>query len=113
MKGWNLPEKIYLQILGGAGGIVGSESALIPVGKLMLKVRAPPLEPSHDGGPESLISTCCGLALYTNQTKAEQRRWSVLEEEKRRGYDMVVIGKRGRVGKMLLITDTCLNLPTK
>ncbi|GFO48908.1 hypothetical protein PoB_007541300 [Plakobranchus ocellatus] len=39
------------------GGTVAGESALT----LLSRVRAPPLAPWPDGGPESLRSPCCGL----------------------------------------------------
>ncbi|GFO48996.1 hypothetical protein PoB_007550100 [Plakobranchus ocellatus] len=32
-------------------------------------VRAPPPAPWTDGGPKSLRSPCCGLAIHNNQTK--------------------------------------------
>ncbi|GFO30287.1 hypothetical protein PoB_005679200 [Plakobranchus ocellatus] len=40
-----------------------SESALRSAGTLLSRVRAPPPAPWPDGGPESLRSPCCGLAL--------------------------------------------------
>ncbi|GFO32757.1 hypothetical protein PoB_005926200 [Plakobranchus ocellatus] len=47
---------------------VDRESALRSAGTLLLWVRAPPPAPWADGGPESLRSLCCGLAI----TKAKQ-----------------------------------------
>ncbi|GFO40001.1 hypothetical protein PoB_006650600 [Plakobranchus ocellatus] len=55
-------------ICGGVGGTVASESALRSAGTLLSRVRAPPPVPWPDGGPESLRSPCCGLAIYKNQT---------------------------------------------
>ncbi|GFO03174.1 hypothetical protein PoB_002967900 [Plakobranchus ocellatus] len=48
----------------GVGGSVVSESALRSAGTLLSPVRAPPLAPCPDGGPKSLRSPCCGLAIY-------------------------------------------------
>ncbi|GFO46570.1 hypothetical protein PoB_007307500 [Plakobranchus ocellatus] len=53
---------------GGVGGTVASESALRSAGTLLSRVRAPPTAPWPDGGPESLRSPCCGLAIYKNPT---------------------------------------------
>ncbi|GFO36077.1 hypothetical protein PoB_006258200 [Plakobranchus ocellatus] len=44
---------------------VASESPLRSAGTLLSQVRAPPLAPWPDGGPESL-RTPCGLAIYKN-----------------------------------------------
>ncbi|GFN80853.1 hypothetical protein PoB_000735900 [Plakobranchus ocellatus] len=52
---------------GGVGDTVTSESALRSAGTLLSRVRAPPPAPWPDGGPESLRSPCCGLAIYKNQ----------------------------------------------
>ncbi|GFO49839.1 hypothetical protein PoB_007634400 [Plakobranchus ocellatus] len=49
---------------GGVGGTVASESALRSAGTILSRVRAPPPAPWPDGGPESLRSPCCGLAIY-------------------------------------------------
>ncbi|GFN99947.1 hypothetical protein PoB_002645300 [Plakobranchus ocellatus] len=54
---------------GGVGGSVTSESALRSAGTFLWRVRAPSLAPCPDGGPESLRSPCCGLAIYKKQTK--------------------------------------------
>ncbi|GFO49101.1 hypothetical protein PoB_007560600 [Plakobranchus ocellatus] len=54
-------------IVGGVGGTVASESTLRSAGTLLSWVRAPPPAPWPDGGPESLRSPCCGLAIYKNQ----------------------------------------------
>ncbi|GFO42768.1 hypothetical protein PoB_006927300 [Plakobranchus ocellatus] len=51
---------------GGVGGTVASESALKSAGAFLSRVRAPPPVPGPDGGPESLRSPCCGLAIYKN-----------------------------------------------
>ncbi|GFN83696.1 prolyl 4-hydroxylase subunit alpha-1-like protein [Plakobranchus ocellatus] len=55
-------------VLLGVGGTVASESTLRSAGTLLSRVRAPPPAPWLDGGPESLRSPCCGLAIYKNQT---------------------------------------------
>ncbi|GFO13883.1 hypothetical protein PoB_004038800 [Plakobranchus ocellatus] len=51
----------------GAGGTVDSESAVRSAETLLSRVRTPPPGPWLVGGPESLRSTCCGLAIYNNQ----------------------------------------------
>ncbi|GFO32426.1 hypothetical protein PoB_005893100 [Plakobranchus ocellatus] len=51
---------------GGVGGTVASESVLRSAGTLMSRVRAPPLAPWPDRGPESPRSRRCGLAVYKN-----------------------------------------------
>ncbi|GFN91651.1 hypothetical protein PoB_001815700 [Plakobranchus ocellatus] len=57
----------------GVSGSVASESALIPAGTLLLRVRAPSSSFWPDGGPESLRSPCCGLAIYkTNNQQAKR-----------------------------------------
>ncbi|GFO39692.1 hypothetical protein PoB_006619700 [Plakobranchus ocellatus] len=48
----------------GIGGTVASESALRSAGTFLSRVRAQPPAPWPDGGPESLRSPCCGLAIY-------------------------------------------------
>ncbi|GFO46195.1 hypothetical protein PoB_007270000 [Plakobranchus ocellatus] len=52
----------------GVGGIVLSESALGSEGTLLSRVQAPLPAPWSDGGPKSLRSPCCGLAMYKNET---------------------------------------------
>ncbi|GFN80909.1 hypothetical protein PoB_000741500 [Plakobranchus ocellatus] len=49
----------------GFGSSVFSESALRAAGTLLSRVRTPPMAPWPDGGPKSLRSPCCGLAIYT------------------------------------------------
>ncbi|GFN95579.1 hypothetical protein PoB_002208500 [Plakobranchus ocellatus] len=44
------------------------ESALRSAGTLLSRVRAPPSALRPDGGPKSLRSPCCGLAIYKNPT---------------------------------------------
>ncbi|GFO39534.1 hypothetical protein PoB_006603900 [Plakobranchus ocellatus] len=56
-------ETPFLQI-GGVGGTVASKSALRYAGTLLSRVRAPHPAPWPGGGPESLRSSCCGLAIY-------------------------------------------------
>ncbi|GFO47072.1 hypothetical protein PoB_007357700 [Plakobranchus ocellatus] len=46
------------------GLTVACESALRSAGTLLSRVRAPLPAPWPDGGPESLRSPCCGLAIY-------------------------------------------------
>ncbi|GFO12227.1 hypothetical protein PoB_003873200 [Plakobranchus ocellatus] len=53
---------------GGVGGTLASESALRSAGTFLSRVRAPLPAPWPDGGPESLRSPYCGLALYKNQS---------------------------------------------
>ncbi|GFN99222.1 hypothetical protein PoB_002572800 [Plakobranchus ocellatus] len=48
-------------------GAVSSDPALRSAGTLLLRVRAPPPASWPDGGPESLRSPCCGLAIYKTQ----------------------------------------------
>ncbi|GFO36313.1 hypothetical protein PoB_006281800, partial [Plakobranchus ocellatus] len=57
----------YTTQVRGVGGTVVSESALRSAGTLLSRVRVPPPAPWPDGGPESLRSPCCGLAIYKNQ----------------------------------------------
>ncbi|GFN96461.1 hypothetical protein PoB_002296700 [Plakobranchus ocellatus] len=47
----------------GVSGTAVSESALRSAGTLLSRVRAPLPAPWPDGGPKSLRSTCCGLAI--------------------------------------------------
>ncbi|GFN99367.1 hypothetical protein PoB_002587300 [Plakobranchus ocellatus] len=47
----------------GVGGSVAIESALRSAGTHLSWVRAPPPAPWPDGGPESLRSPCCELAI--------------------------------------------------
>ncbi|GFN96179.1 misshapen-like kinase 1 [Plakobranchus ocellatus] len=44
--------------------IIKEQSALRSAGTLLSRVRAPLPAPWPDGGPESLRSPCCGLAIY-------------------------------------------------
>ncbi|GFO31475.1 hypothetical protein PoB_005798000 [Plakobranchus ocellatus] len=53
---------------GGVSGTVASESALRSARTLLSWIRAPPPAPWPDGGPESLISSSCGLIQFY-QTK--------------------------------------------
>ncbi|GFO08932.1 hypothetical protein PoB_003543700 [Plakobranchus ocellatus] len=61
----------------GVSGTVGSESALRSPENLLSRVRAPPPAPWPDGGPESLKTSCCGLALYENL----KQPWQVHENQ--------------------------------
>ncbi|GFO04810.1 hypothetical protein PoB_003131500 [Plakobranchus ocellatus] len=47
----------------GVCGTVASESALRSAGTFLSRVRAPPPAPWPNGGPESLRSLRCGLAI--------------------------------------------------
>ncbi|GFN96366.1 hypothetical protein PoB_002287200 [Plakobranchus ocellatus] len=49
---------------GGVGGTMASVSALRSAGTPLSRVRAPPPASWPDGGPESLRSPCCELAIY-------------------------------------------------
>ncbi|GFO14253.1 replication factor c subunit 2 [Plakobranchus ocellatus] len=60
---------VIYSLLMDVGGTVDSESALRSPGTYLLLIRASPPVPWPDGGPESLRSPCCGLAIYKNQTK--------------------------------------------
>ncbi|GFO49796.1 hypothetical protein PoB_007630100 [Plakobranchus ocellatus] len=64
---------LFSGVRGGVGGTVASESALRSAGTLLSRVRAPPPAPWPDGGPESLRSPCCGLAIYKTQTNSGVR----------------------------------------
>ncbi|GFO18666.1 hypothetical protein PoB_004517100 [Plakobranchus ocellatus] len=65
-----------LRGLGGVGSTVACESVLRSAGTLLSRVRAPLPAPLPDGGPESLRSPCCGLAIYKKtQTPWPQRYW--------------------------------------
>ncbi|GFO29575.1 hypothetical protein PoB_005608000 [Plakobranchus ocellatus] len=59
--------------LKGVGGTVVSESALRSAGTLLSRVQAPPPAPWPDGGPKSLRSPCCGLAIYTSPQQGDLR----------------------------------------
>ncbi|GFN99861.1 hypothetical protein PoB_002636700 [Plakobranchus ocellatus] len=52
----------------GVSSSVASESVLRSAETLLSRVRAPPPTPWPDGGPESLISPCCRLAICKNQS---------------------------------------------
>ncbi|GFN79441.1 hypothetical protein PoB_000594700 [Plakobranchus ocellatus] len=49
-----------------------NESAQRSAGTLLSRVRAPPLAPWPDGGPKSLRSPCCRLAIHKNQSTDPQ-----------------------------------------
>ncbi|GFN95786.1 thioredoxin-like protein 1 [Plakobranchus ocellatus] len=51
------------KVSGGVGSTVACESALRSAGTFLSRVRAPLPAPWPDGGPESLRSPCCGLAI--------------------------------------------------
>ncbi|GFO28615.1 histone-lysine N-methyltransferase SETMAR [Plakobranchus ocellatus] len=52
--------------VGGVGSTVACESALRSAGTILSHVRAPLPATWPDGGPESLRSPCCRLAIYKN-----------------------------------------------
>ncbi|GFN80485.1 hypothetical protein PoB_000699100 [Plakobranchus ocellatus] len=53
-------------MIRGFGSTVACESALRSAGTLLSRVRAPLPAAWPDGGPESLRSPYCGLAIYKN-----------------------------------------------
>ncbi|GFO03581.1 hypothetical protein PoB_003008600 [Plakobranchus ocellatus] len=53
---------------GSFGGTVAIKSALRSAGTLLSRIRALPPAPWPDDGPESLRSSCCGLAICKSQT---------------------------------------------
>ncbi|GFN95536.1 hypothetical protein PoB_002204200, partial [Plakobranchus ocellatus] len=57
---------------GGVNGKVACESALRSAGTILSRVRASPPAPRPDGGPQSLRSVCCRLAIHKNQTKTKR-----------------------------------------
>ncbi|GFN74443.1 hypothetical protein PoB_000094900 [Plakobranchus ocellatus] len=59
------------RVSGGVGSTVACESALRSAGTLLSRVRAPLPAPWPDGGPESLRSPCCGLAIYKKLKKTQ------------------------------------------
>ncbi|GFN86085.1 retrovirus-related pol polyprotein from type-1 retrotransposable element r2 [Plakobranchus ocellatus] len=61
--------KLIRRTDGGVGSTVACESALRSAGTLLSRVRAPLPAPWPDGGPESLRSSCCGLAIYKKNSK--------------------------------------------
>ncbi|GFN91277.1 hypothetical protein PoB_001778300 [Plakobranchus ocellatus] len=66
---WRLATRSHSNVsLCGVSGTVASESALRSPGTLLSQVRAQPPASWPDGGPKSLRSPCCGLAMYKNQT---------------------------------------------
>ncbi|GFO43154.1 hypothetical protein PoB_006965900 [Plakobranchus ocellatus] len=58
----------------GVGSTVACESALRSAGTLLSRVRAPLPAPWPDGGPKSLRSPCCGLAIYKKLKKKTPNR---------------------------------------
>ncbi|GFN95647.1 hypothetical protein PoB_002215300 [Plakobranchus ocellatus] len=56
--------RVRIKSVWGVGSTVACESALRSAGTLLSRVRAPLPAPWPDGGPESLRSPCCGLAIY-------------------------------------------------
>ncbi|GFN83539.1 hypothetical protein PoB_001004500 [Plakobranchus ocellatus] len=59
---------LCLSSVGYVGGTVACQSALTSAGTLLTLVRAPTSAPRPGGGPKSLRSPCCGLAIYKNPT---------------------------------------------
>ncbi|GFO46158.1 hypothetical protein PoB_007266300 [Plakobranchus ocellatus] len=68
IDGCYLAPAAHVDYVDGVGGTVANDSALRCAGTLLSRVRAPPPMLWPDGGPESLRSPCCGLAIYKNQT---------------------------------------------
>ncbi|GFO32350.1 hypothetical protein PoB_005885500 [Plakobranchus ocellatus] len=56
-----------LTLIVGVDGTVASESALRSAGILLWRVPALPPALRPDGGPQTLRSLCCGLAIYENK----------------------------------------------
>ncbi|GFO36875.1 hypothetical protein PoB_006338000 [Plakobranchus ocellatus] len=66
-------QQVHLQLAsGGINSTVACESALRSAGTLLSRVRAPLPAPWPEGGPESLRSPCCGLAIYKNSKPSWQ-----------------------------------------
>ncbi|GFO34364.1 hypothetical protein PoB_006086900 [Plakobranchus ocellatus] len=53
----------------GVNGTVDNETALRSAGTILSWVQAPASAPWPDGGPESLRSPCCGLAMNIHKPK--------------------------------------------
>ncbi|GFO16207.1 hypothetical protein PoB_004271200 [Plakobranchus ocellatus] len=65
---WRLEGALHgIKLTRGVGGSVASESALRSAGTRLSRVRTPPPASWPDGGPESLRSLCCELAIYKNK----------------------------------------------
>ncbi|GFO33459.1 endonuclease-reverse transcriptase [Plakobranchus ocellatus] len=62
----------YPNLREGVGGTVVSESALRSAGTLLSRVRAPLPAPWPGGGPKSLRSPCCGMAIYKSKTQISE-----------------------------------------
>ncbi|GFO38818.1 hypothetical protein PoB_006532300 [Plakobranchus ocellatus] len=65
---------------GGVGSTVACESALRSAGTLLSRVRAPLPAPWPDGGPESLRSPCCGLAIYKKTQTLSIQFWKAVKK---------------------------------
>ncbi|GFO35840.1 hypothetical protein PoB_006234500 [Plakobranchus ocellatus] len=65
---WSLSQK------RGVGSTVACKSALRSVGTPLSRVRAPPSAPRPNGGPLSLRSPCCGLAVYKNSNLSQKTK---------------------------------------
>ncbi|GFO10895.1 hypothetical protein PoB_003740000 [Plakobranchus ocellatus] len=59
---------------GSVGGTVTSESVLKSEGTILSWVRTLPPSLHPAGGPDSLGSPYCGLAIYEKQTKKQQQQ---------------------------------------
>ncbi|GFO00670.1 hypothetical protein PoB_002717500 [Plakobranchus ocellatus] len=73
-----------MQTTRGVGSTVACKSALRSARTLLSRVRAQLLAPWPDGGPESLRSPCCGLAIYKNSlqtTGYQYEHHTVLDPE--------------------------------
>ncbi|GFO08119.1 hypothetical protein PoB_003462400 [Plakobranchus ocellatus] len=65
--------KLISPSVRGVGGTAASESALKSAETILSLVRALPSALWPDEGPESLRSSCCGLAIDKNQTSPSVR----------------------------------------
>ncbi|GFO43615.1 hypothetical protein PoB_007012000 [Plakobranchus ocellatus] len=89
----------------GVCGTVASESALRSAGTLLSRVRAPPPAPWPDGGPESLRSPCCGLALY----KKPNQEFMAAVNEKLEALSAQLHGREVSTSKNYLECDCMIN----
>ncbi|GFN91732.1 hypothetical protein PoB_001823800 [Plakobranchus ocellatus] len=66
----------------GVGGTVVSKFALRSALTLLSRVRTPPPAPWPDGGPESLRSPCCGLAIRQSTLRMTKKKKQPTELQK-------------------------------
>ncbi|GFO37175.1 hypothetical protein PoB_006368000 [Plakobranchus ocellatus] len=60
---------LHHECWGDVGGTVACESSLRSAGTLLSRFQVPPSAPWPDGGPKSLRSPCCGLAIIIQKPK--------------------------------------------